>query len=106
MDYSKIEEAAQLLELGDRASIKRIKESYKMLMHRWHPDNCQEERHRCEEMSKKISAAYKLLMDYCNLYAIPLKKEVIEEEMGYDDPEVFWKRKFGNDPHWGGPGYG
>ncbi|MGB4268997.1 MAG: J domain-containing protein [Spirochaetota bacterium] len=106
LDYNKIAEAAQLLELGERASIRRIKDTYKTLMQKWHPDNCKEERHHCEEMSKKITAAYRLLMDFCNSYAIPLNKEMIEKEMGNDDPEVFWKRKFGSDPHWGGPGYG
>ncbi len=103
-DYTQIEDAAKLLELGEQASIRRIKESYKSLMQRWHPDNCKENQHLCEEMSKKITAAYTLLMKFCNSYKIPLTKQAIEDAIGNDDPAVFWQRKFGNDPHWGGKG--
>jgi hypothetical protein len=106
IDYKEIQEAAKLLGLGDRASLKQVKEAYRKLMHKWHPDRCKEDKKLCDEMTKKLTEAYKLLIGFCNSYRIPMTAQKLFEDFGGDDPEAFWKRKFGKDPHWGGPGYG
>ncbi|NMB65236.1 MAG: J domain-containing protein [Spirochaetes bacterium] len=105
IDYQKIEEAAKLLELGDRASLQQVKHAYRKLMQKWHPDHCKEDKKLCDEMTKKLTEAYKLLIEFCYSYRIPLTELKLVEELGNEDPEAFWKRKFGSDPHWGGPGY-
>ncbi|MEW6525253.1 MAG: DnaJ domain-containing protein [Spirochaetota bacterium] len=106
IDYQEIEEAAKLLGLGDRASLKQVKEAYRKLMHEWHPDRCKHDKEICNEKAIKITEAYKLLIAFCNSYKIPLTEQKLVEELAEEDPEAFWKRKFGSDPHWGGPGYG
>lgn len=103
-NYHDIEQAAKLLELGDRASLQQVKNAYRKLMHQWHPDHCKEDKKLCDEMTKKITEAYKLLIAFCNSYRIPFNQQLLQEMEG-EDPEAFWKRKFGSDPHWGGPGY-
>ncbi|MGQ9841988.1 MAG: J domain-containing protein [Spirochaetota bacterium] len=105
VNYQEIEQAARLLELGERASLQQVKNSYRKLMHQWHPDHCKEDKQLCDEMTKKITQAYKLLIAFCNSYTIPFNKQQWSNELDDEDPETFWKRKFGSDPHWGGPGY-
>lgn len=104
-NYQDIEKAAKLLGLGDRASLQQIKNAYRILMQQWHPDHCKENKTLCNEMTRRISEAYRLLIGFCNSYTIPLTEQKLIEEFEDDDPERFWKRKFGSDPHWGGPGY-
>lgn len=105
VDYNDIEQAANLLELGDRASLQQIKNAYRKLMQKWHPDHCNEDKTLCNEMTRKIQEAYKLLIAFCYNYKIPLSEQRLVEELAEEDPEAFWRRKFGSDPHWGGTGY-
>ncbi|MCX8123177.1 MAG: J domain-containing protein [Spirochaetes bacterium] len=105
VNFHDIEQAAKLLGLGDRASLQQVKDAYKKLIQQWHPDRCGYDKEVCNEMTGKITEAYKLLIAFCNSYKIPLTEHKLVEELTDDDPELFWKRKFGSDPHWGGPGY-
>ena len=86
-DFRKIDEARKLLGLGEEASLLEVKEAYRELALRYHPDRSEPGNKKDrEEMSKKINLAYETLMIYCaNRKFLFKEKEVkgtlIEEEM-------------------------
>ncbi|APG28784.1 molecular chaperone DnaJ [Syntrophotalea acetylenivorans] len=93
MDFSELHEAQQLLELGDRASLKEIKERYRELARRHHPDAGGEQSARMQE----INAAYALLLAYLKDYRFSFA----EEEFYEQQPEERLRQQFGDDPLWG-----
>lgn len=98
--YEEISEARLLLGLPERATKDEIKASYKKLMGKWHPDKCGDDTEQCEEMSKKIIAAYKLIIAYCEMYRFSFSKEEIME---HATEEELWLERFGKDSSWGVP---
>lgn len=98
--YEEINEARLLLGLHQRASLAEIRANYKRLMRKWHPDKCTEDAQSCEEMSKKIIAAYELIIAYCEMYRFSFSKDEIMEHASEED---FWLERFGKDSSWGIP---
>lgn len=96
--YQKITEARKLLELPERATMREIKSRYRSLLAQWHPDKCSEKKERCTEMTRKIIAAYKTIIAYCDQYAYSFSKEEIKN---YLAEEEWWFEHFGDDPLWG-----
>jgi len=96
--YQDITEARKLLELPQRATMKEIKSNYRMLLAKWHPDRCSENKEQCNEMTKKIIAAYKTILAYCNQYKYSFSKDEVKNNL---PPEEWWFERFGNDPLWG-----
>jgi DnaJ-class molecular chaperone len=60
--------AKSLLGLREKASLKEIKNKYKNLMKKWHPDKQKDNYEQATQMSMKINEAYKIILDYCNSY--------------------------------------
>jgi len=98
--FEEIHEARTLLGLPERATKSEIKARYKKLMAKWHPDTCGEEIEKCEEMSRKIIAAYKTIVAYCEEYRFSFSKEEVMEHASEED---FWLEHFGKDSSWGIP---
>jgi len=98
--YEEINEARLLLGLPERASLGEIKANYKRLMKKWHPDNCGEDSQTCEEMSKRIITAYRLVTVYCAAYRFSFSREEVLEHASEQD---FWLERFGKDSSWGVP---
>ena len=98
LKYTDILEAKDVLGLPEHASMDDIKARYRTLITRWHPDTCQEDRAQCEEMTKKLNAAYTIIRMYCEQYRYSFARADIEN---YMSPEEWWRDKFGNDPLWG-----
>ncbi len=98
--FEEIHEARLLLGLPQRATMAETKASYKKLMGRWHPDRCAENKRECEETSKKIIAAYKVILAYCEQYRFSFSREDIME---HASEEEFWLERFGRDSSWGVP---
>jgi DnaJ-class molecular chaperone len=96
--YQKIYEARKLLELPERASMEEIKSNYRQLLNKWHPDKCGENRAECNEMTRRIVAAYKVVIDYCKRYKFSFTKEEVRNNLS---PEDWWFERFGTDPLWG-----
>jgi preprotein translocase subunit Sec63 len=99
--YREIIEAKNLLNLPERASMKEIKSNYRELIGQWHPDKCNESDEKCNEMTRKIIAAYDIIVGYCNQYQYSFSKEEIKI---YLSDEEWWFERFGNDPIWGNRG--
>ena len=96
--YDDITEARELLCLPERASMEEIKSNYRKLIMQWHPDKCIGNNEKCNEMTKKLTAAYKTIICYCNQYKYSFAKEEVEQYLSAED---WWFKRFGNDPLWG-----
>ena len=96
--YQDIIEAKELLNLPERASLEEIKSSYRKLQSQWHPDKCNENKDKCTEMTRKIIAAHKTIIDYCNQYKYSFAEEEIKKYLSKED---WWFERFGDDPFWG-----
>jgi len=93
--YQEITEARKLLELPERATMEEIKSNYKRLLSKWHPDKCRENNEQCNEVTKKIIAAYNIIITYCNQYQFSFTKEEVKN---YLSEKEWWFERFGNDP--------
>jgi hypothetical protein len=98
-EWQAVEEARDLLHLGDRATLGEIKRAYHRLCKEYHPDlvAAQNDDGDSEELMYRLTAAYELLMRYCNEYRFPLAPD---EHCIYD-AEDWWLDRFGQDPLWG-----
>lgn len=95
--YDEITEARVILELPERASLETIRENYRTLLRKWHPDYCTEDSIRCLEKTRKIICAYKLIVSYCNNYEFSFTEEEIGKMFS---AEEWWFKRFGNSPWW------
>jgi DnaJ-class molecular chaperone len=89
--YEEISEARKLLGLGETATLKEIKQAYRRMSFRHHPDKNHLNRNDPpnEEMMKKLNRAYKLLTDYCTRYSYSFKEEDVDR--AYPD-DAYLKR--------------
>ena len=100
-EWQAIEQAKNLLQLGDRATLSEIKRAYYHQSKLHHPDTAEGE--QSDEQMYRITAAYELLMRYCAEYRFPLSREDAgENELDIYDPEDWWQARFGQDPMWSG----
>lgn len=97
-EWTQIKAAAALLGLGEKATLAEIKKAYRRLSKKHHPDVLQKKGEKTGNVAMyEISAAYKILLDYCSQYCFPLKP-------GKDEPldgEDWWYERFGQDHLWG-----
>lgn len=97
-EWLAIEQASQVLGLGEKASLAEIKQAFHRLSKRHHPDTGHEENN--EEMYR-ITAAYEVLSRYCHEFRFPLRRmDAGEQELDIYDPEDWWQARFGQDPVW------
>ena len=96
--YHDIAAAKGLLDLPDRASMEDIKASYRKLIKQWHPDKCKGNDELCNEMTKKITMAYKVVISYCHQYQYSFTEDEVKRYLSAED---WWVERFGDDPLWG-----
>lgn len=100
-EWQAIEQARELLHLEDRATLAEIKRAYHHQSKLHHPDTAKGGGQGGEQMYR-ITAAYELLLRYCNEYRFPLKAEEGQGSPDLYDPEDWWQARFGQDPIWSG----
>ncbi|KPJ65938.1 MAG: hypothetical protein AMJ45_04400 [Syntrophobacter sp. DG_60] len=61
--FEEIDQAKKILELGEEASISEIKEAYRRLTRRFHPDKSTDP--EAQKRFEEINKAHKVLIDYC-----------------------------------------
>ena len=93
--------ALDILEIPDKASIAEIKKIYKELLFKWHPDKCREDEAICNEKTRRIHEAYKIIQVYCENYPISFTREDIDKNQPKEAAFRFWMDRFGDDPIWG-----
>lgn len=96
--YQKITAAREILDLPEQATMAEIKGNYRKLIRQWHPDRCQKDQEHCKEMSAKIIAAYRTIVNFCDQYRFSFRQEEVHK---YLTDKEWWSDRFGNDPLWG-----
>ena len=91
----KINEARLFLELEEKASILEIKEAYRKLSLKYHPDKCKKkDKKKCEEKFKHINDANRILIKYCLDYKFSFKegkkRETKKEEKNKEHMKRFY----------------
>jgi len=85
-NFDDISEACRLLGLGETATLKEIKQAYRRMAFRHHPDTSNSEnKAQGEEAMKKLNWAHKLLMEYCSLYKYSFTEEDVARAYPYDE---------------------
>ena len=95
--YEKISRARKILQLPESATMEEIKDHYRRLIIKWHPDRCSEEKEACLEMTNQIISAYKVILNYCRNYKFSFSREEVDK---YITGEEWWMRQFGHGPGW------
>ncbi|QSZ41549.1 DnaJ domain-containing protein [Sulfurimonas aquatica] len=85
--------AKSLLGLRETSSLKEIKNKYKLLMKKWHPDKHDGNQDKATQMSMQINDAYETVLAYCNAYEYPFDEESIKKATY--SPTEWWNDKFG-----------
>ena len=93
-NFDDIEEARNLLGLGETATLKEIKIAYRTLAHRHHPDKHTGAVISEGEIMKRLNRAYKLLTDYCNQYKYSFKPEDVARVYPQDEYLRTFKEKW------------
>ncbi|MCE5272592.1 J domain-containing protein [bacterium] len=90
--FDRLDHARRTLELPDRVSLAQIRQRYRELSRRWHPDLCPDDPELCKQKQAELNAAYGTLTDFCNNFQYSLRREDVEQYAGGED---FWWRHFG-----------
>ncbi len=89
INFEDLDRARKILELPPKASLSTIKNAFHRLSRKYHPDYCKET--DCVDMMQKISWAYKLIIEYCEKYPIPLTKdEITDNEVKFSYYDKFY----------------
>jgi len=97
-EWAEIKAAADLLGLGEKASLAEIKKAYRRLSRKHHPDVQNSGKKQIEEIAMhELNEAYQTLLGYCAAYRFPLAPGKDEKLEGED----WWLDRFGQDPLWG-----
>ncbi|MGC8765796.1 MAG: J domain-containing protein [Brevinematia bacterium] len=97
--YEDITYAREILGVPEKATLNFIKKRYKELLVIWHPDKCKSDKEVCEEKTREIIRAGRVLLEYCNKYEINFSKEEVEKHIS---PDEMWLKKFGESFRGGG----
>lgn len=99
-DFKQINEARKLLGLDEIATLEEIRNRYKELVLKFHPDRCEEEdKKHCEEVIKNINHAKDVLLSYCTNYRYSFReKDVTKNTI---DKELYKHLKRFYDGWWG-----
>ncbi|MBN1940643.1 MAG: DnaJ domain-containing protein [Candidatus Diapherotrites archaeon] len=99
--FEKIKWARKALGLQEKASVGLIKEKYRTLAKKWHPDKCRKKPEECKKRMQEINEAFATIAAYCENFEISFEKEAIEKHDAFADYGEWWLKQFGKDPIWG-----
>jgi len=85
--FEEIDEARRLLDLAEVATLKEIKQAYRKMSFRHHPDRGSSSGDDAQggEIMKKLNWAYKLLTEYCTHYKYSFREKDVARTYPYDD---------------------
>jgi len=97
-EWAEIKAAAELLGLGEKASLAEIKKAYRRLSKKNHPDMRKSSRQQAGKIPMhELTGAYQTLLKYCAEYRFPF----IPGDDAQLDGEDWWFERFGQDHLWG-----
>jgi preprotein translocase subunit Sec63 len=92
-------EAAEILGIGERASLSEIRFRYHERIRQWHPDVSQKDPAVSHEMTIRVMEAYNLLVDYGMNHTFSFRLNDLERDLE-QNPADYWMERFGDDPIW------
>ncbi|NLX48614.1 MAG: J domain-containing protein [Methanospirillum sp.] len=92
--------AADLLGIGEEASLNEIRSRYHGAIRTWHPDVSGEDPEVSHEMTVRLTAAYDLLSGYCLNRPVSFRPGDLARDLEAA-PADYWTERFGQDPIWG-----
>ena len=99
-DFKQIDQARRLLGLDESATLEEIKDAYRELSLKYHPDRLQDkDKKESLEMMKKINHAKDVLLIYCANYRYSFKEKDIKRSSF--DKETYQHLKRFYDGWWG-----
>ncbi|MBN2000113.1 J domain-containing protein [candidate division KSB1 bacterium] len=96
----KVLHAARLLGINTPLTLAQIKEKYREMLKKWHPDKCGHEVETSKEMTEKIINAYEIITEYLEMYKFSFSEKEIKKNLPIDRRE-WWEEMYGEDPLWG-----
>ena len=90
--FQAVDKARKILGLGEDTTREEIREVYKQLIKKYHPDKTGDKRKYLEK-SKQINWAYSVIASYCDDYRFSFRREDVEKV----DPAMRLKRQFSDD---------
>lgn len=79
-DFEQIDEARKILGLNETASLEEIRNAFRSLVLKYHPDRCNDKDKKCcEEILKKINHAKDVIGDYCANYRFSFKESEVKK---------------------------
>ncbi len=93
-NFEDIDRARKLLRLEEEATLKEIKNAYRRLAHRHHPDKNDGSSEENEETMKKLNWAYRLLLDFCADYRYSFREEAIAKTYPYEEYLRKWRQNW------------
>jgi len=104
IDFSQIDKARKILELGEFATSEEIDKSYRRLAKKFHPDRCPPpQKKECESRFKEITFSYRLLKEYISSYRYSFKEEDVRRNSF--SPQAYEHLKKFYDGWWGDLGF-
>jgi DnaJ-class molecular chaperone len=94
MDFKEIEGARKILGLGETATMREIRESYRNLVLECHPDRAGERKSAGNGRFREITAAYEVLVSYCSSYRYSFRKNDLQDDSEAGMDEDFLKNYF------------
>lgn len=99
-NFKQVDEARKLLGLDETATLEEVKDTYRELSLKYHPDRFQgKEKKQSEEMMKKINNAKDILLIYCANYRYSFKEK--DAKRNSFDKETYQHLKRFYDGWWG-----
>jgi len=90
--FDKIDRARKLLDLGEDATLRDIKEAYRRKAKKFHPDGKASNRKKdCEEKMVQINQAYRVILNYIEQYEISFRKEDVDKNSPAKDMRRFFE---------------
>ena len=77
--YEDITSARELMGIPDEATIQQVRDRYRTMIKKWHPDCCADDPGMCREMTEKLLHAYKTLINYCYNYRFSFSQDDVEK---------------------------
>ena len=84
-NFEEIDKARRLLGLGDRVTLKEIKQAYRKMAFRYHPDRKGQVGDEKDDMMKQLNWAYKLLLDFVANYSYSFTEEDVAKCYPYEE---------------------
>lgn len=76
--YEQIEKAVKTLGLPEKATLKQVKERYKKLISRWHPDKCKEDPKNARRCHRQLLSTLFIINPFLNpsMRYVQLKRQL------------------------------